>query len=224
MTKPLPDALRHFQTLSSLHDLERARPIQPLQWPDLVGRLVEVVGGPRSLALPWLADMTRQAHAAGETSVWLHTRESVPFPPDLAACGLQLERLPIVRLANLDEQLRAADVLLRSGAFGLCGLDATAMTARQLTPRALDNALGRLLGLCQKHSAALVFLTPPPPRNEDGEDSAGFLPSSLISLRLAVTHDRVDPRVGAIAVRKDKRHGPMTVPVDVEVPEVLWPE
>lgn len=215
MTTALPSQLRHFQTLG---DLERARLPVRLQWPDLTGRLVEVVGGPLSLALPWLADMTRQVQAAGDTAVWLHTLESTPFPPDLVACGIALDRLPMVRLPDLQAQLRAADVLLRSGAFGLCALDATAMNPRQLTPRQVDNALGRLLGLCQKHTSALVFLTPAPPTTADTGDSGGFLQSSLISLRLSIQRDRHDLRRGQLVVKKDKRRGPVSLPLIVELP------
>ncbi len=219
--KPLPNHLTVQQTLrqfTTLADLDRARrPAQQrLDWPDLVGRLVEVVGGPRSLQLAWLAQLTTQVQAAGDVAVWLQTMESTPFPPDLQQAGVALDRLPMLRLTDFRAQLRAADVLLRSGAFGLCAIDATAANQRALdASRSLDNALGRLLGLCQKHTSALVFLTPEPQEAMAQQENAGFLQTSLVSLRLAVARDREEPRRLRLEVKKDKRRGPATLRTEV---------
>lgn len=215
--KPLPHNLTAAQTLQqfkTLADLERVRRPgqQRLAWPDLVGRLVEVVGGARSMRLAWLAQVTAQVQAAGDVAVWLQTTESTPFPPDLLAAGVALDRLPMLRLSDLAAQLRAADVLLRSGAFGLCAIDATAASQRALdSSRHLDNALGRLLGLCQKHACALVFLTPEPPDTPQQQESSGFLQTSLVSLRLTVSRDRDTLRRLRLDVKKDKRRGPETL-------------
>lgn len=222
----LPATLAHFPTLG---DLDRARQRQPLGqprlvWPDLLGRLVEVVGGPRSLRLAWLAQVTAAAQTAGDAALWLQTEESAPFPPDVRAAGVALERLPLLRLPDFAAQLRAADVALRSGAFGLCAIDATAATLQALdATRTLDNALGRLLGLCQKHAACLLFLTPAPQpsaqrgrANEDAfDDSEGSLRTSLVSLRFAVERDRDVPGRLQLLVKKDKRHGPASLRAEV---------
>ena len=225
--KPLPHNLSVQQTIRNFHtlaDIDRARRPgqQRLDWPDLVGRLVEVVGGPRSLRLAWLAQLTTQVQAAGDVAVWLQTTESSPFPPDLQQAGVALDRLPVLRLVDFQAQLRAADVLLRSGAFGLCAIDATAASQRALdASRTLDNALGRLLGLCQKHAASLVFLTPEPQEHVVQQENQGFLQTSLISLRLTVARDReaplgVDRPWGLrLEVKKDKRRGPATLRAEV---------
>ncbi len=219
--KPLPHNLTAAQTLQqfqTLADLDRVRRPgqQRLDWPDLVGRLVEVVGGPRSQRLAWLAQLTTQVQAAGDVAVWLQTPESMAFPPDLQLAGVALDRLPLLRLADFPAQLRAADVLLRSGAFGLCAIDATAASQRALdASRSLDNALGRLLGLCQKHASALVFLTPEPANGELQPENAGFLQTSLVSLRLTVARDRDVPRRLRLDVKKDKRRGPATLRAEV---------
>lgn len=219
--KPLPhnltpaQTLQQFQTLADLDRLQRPGQ-QRLDWPDLVGRLVEVVGGARAMRLGWLAQVTRQAQAAGDVAVWLQTPESFPFPPDVAAAGVALDRLPVLRVPDFAAQLRAADVLLRSGAFGLCAIDATAASQRMLdASRSLDNALGRLLGLCQKHAAVLVFLTPEPPATVARQESDGFLQTSLVSLRLTVARDRESARRLRLEVKKDKRRGPATLRTDV---------
>ena len=214
--KPLPHNLSAAQTLQQfprLTDLDRARRLeQRLNWPDLVGRLVEVVGGPRSLRLAWLAQLTTQVQAAGDVAVWLQTMESTSFPPDLQRAGVALDGLPILRLADFAAQLRAADVLLRSGAFGLCAIDATAASQRALdASRSLDNALGRLLGLCQKHASSLVFLTPEPTQQANTQENAGFLQTSLVSLRFTVARDREASQQLRLEVTKDKRRGPATL-------------
>lgn len=200
--------LRQFRTLADLDDKPR-RGQQRLNWPDLVGRLVEVVGGPRSLRLAWLAQLTTQVQVAGDVAVWLQTMESTPFPPDLQRSGVALDALPMLRLVDFQAQLRAADVLLRSGAFGLCAIDATAASQRALdASRRLDNALGRLLGLCQKHGSSLVFLTPEPQAHADNQETAGFLQTSLVSLRLTVARDLEQAARVRLEVKKDKRRGP----------------
>lgn len=219
--KPLP----HNLFFAHINRVSRTLPVpvsarglghQRLNWPDLVGRLVEIVGGPRSLRLAWLAQLTTQVQAAGDIAVWLQTTESTPFPPDLLRAGIALDRLPVLRLADFPAQLRAADVLLRSGAFGLCAIDATAASQRALdTSRSLDSALGRLLGLCQKHASALVFLTPETPNLAIQQENAGFLQTSLISLRLTAARDREVSRRGRLGGKKDKRRGPATLRSEV---------
>jgi recombination protein RecA len=91
----------------------------------------------------------------------------------------------------------AAEKLLRSGAFGLVLLDL-----------GKEPALGqplqsRLLGLAQRHQAAVVFLT------EKAEESATL--GSLISLRAHVGRVWLGRERFAceIRVRKDKRRGPV---------------
>lgn len=204
--KPLPQSLHHFQRLSELEHSPQNQDV--LAWPNLVGRLVEVTGGPRTLRLGWLTQLTQEVQALGDVVVWLQTLESTPFPPDLQRAGVHLETLVVVKLPDFAAQLRAADVLLRSGAFGLCAIDATAAQQRSLdATRTLDNALGRLLGLCQKHGSALVFLTPAKKMEHTEQNFDGFLQSSLISLRMSIARDRGDLQRVQVDIQKDKRHG-----------------
>src|SRR5262249_53898494 len=63
-----------------------------------------------------------------------------------------LRALPVVRLASAQEIPSAADVLARSGAFGLLVLDVGAASVSM-------GALSRLAGLARAHATALVLLT-----------------------------------------------------------------
>ena len=91
--------------------------------------------------------------------------------------------------------LKAADRLVRSGAFGLLVVD---VGPRRVVPAALS----RLLGLAKKHGTAIVFLTDKPRR----APSLG----SLISLRGHATRRRTGPDefLCGLHALKDKRRAP----------------
>ncbi|MSP92529.1 MAG: recombinase A [Myxococcales bacterium] len=193
----------------------RATPAPPAEWlsfADLTGRLVEVQGIGAAGRTSWVAGLVARVQRLGEHAAWVQVRAGSLYPPDLAAAGIDLARLPVVRVPGAVDLLRAADVLLRSGGFGLCVVDFTqAGVSAQGSVRAPDPAarrspaaaLGRLLGLCQKHGAALVLL-----RGEPEPEGAGL--GSLVSLRLEVKRARPAGALAAlrVEVRKDKRRGP----------------
>ncbi len=163
---------------------------------DLQGRLVELSGGPQPAVLSVAVDLVRQAQLAGEPTAWVTVGPDVVYAPDVAACGVDLAALPVVRTDEPAAAGRAADLLLRSGAFGLVVVD-LARQARLAPPQQ-----SRLVQLALKHDAAVVCLTHTPP----GAPSLG----SLVSLRAAVSRRRLGPgrdlcRVEAL---KDKRQGP----------------
>ncbi len=188
----------------------------------LAGRLVEITAGPlprassgyHRSAIPSIWDIEPQrrdrgsgaltaaaglvwkAQHAGEPAAWISARPSLFFPPDLAAGGIDLAALVVVRAPNASSAARAADKLLRSGAFGLVVLD---LGAHAAVPSPL---LGRLLGLAQKHHAAVVFLT------EKAVDAPSLAP--IVSLRVAAS--RTNAGTGrfacTIVATKDKRRAP----------------
>jgi len=142
------------------------------------------------------AGLLWKAQQAGEPTAWISARASTFFPPDMDAGGIDLAALVVVRTADASTAARAADKLLRSGAFGLIVLD---LGAHAALPAAL---LGRLLGLAQKHQAAVVFLT------EKAADAPSLAP--LISLRAAASrrHAGVARFACTIEATKDKRRSP----------------
>lgn len=139
------------------------------------GRLSEVScdgsGGQSTLATTLVLAMQR----AREPVVWLQAESGGLYPPDAAAHGVDLEALVVVRVGGPGaraDRLRAAEMLLQAGGFGLLVLDVT------------DGAMptgwgwqGRLLALARAHDAAVVLLT----RKPREEPSLG----AWISLRLA---------------------------------------
>lgn len=169
---------------------------------DLIGRLVEVTGQGASARTTWVSSLVAEAQRAGETVAWIQRVGGMLYPPDLAAAGVDVAALAVVLMPDGPALLRAADVLLRSGGFGLCVVDLERPPEGQgaaLHPS--DAQLGRLLGLCQKHGAAVLFLTRP-------QDAPTL--GSLVSLRLEVRREARE--AGRFAVRvevaKDKRRGP----------------
>jgi recombination protein RecA len=212
--------------------LERSPAQAPLGFDDLVGRIVEVTGAGTSAQATWAAGLVAQAQRIGETVAWLLPIDGALYPPDLALQGIDVQALAVARLPDRPALLKAADVLLRSGGFGLCVIDlddATQKPTQDENPKPsprirpvtdkrfvrgqpTDGQLARLLGLAQKHGAAVVFLT-------SGREPLG----SLVSLRIEVQrHRRLVGVMGGeldgggqgdvfavvTQVTKDKRRGP----------------
>ncbi|MFO7565437.1 MAG: hypothetical protein R6X02_22540 [Enhygromyxa sp.] len=92
------------------------------------GRIVELCGEAQTTtAVMLLAELQRE----GETAAWIQPARGDLFPPDLAAAGVDVEALIVVHtpehaqasMAGPHGQCRAAELLLRSGGFGLVILD-----------------------------------------------------------------------------------------------------
>jgi recombination protein RecA len=146
-----------------------------------------------------------------EPVAWVGTDESSFFPPDVAQSGVDLAALVVVRIPTAEAKRPiasllavAAERLLRSGAFGLVLLDLGGAHAATRKEPALNQSLqSRLLGLAQRHQAAVVFLT------EKAEESPTL--GSLISLRAHVGRTWLGRErfLCELRVRKDKRRGPI---------------
>ena len=110
-----------------------------------------------SVAAALLAGAVRQ----GRRCAWVTPRDAMGvLPPDLAQAGLPLEALLFVRPPggrHAPRHLaRAAELLLRSGAFGWVVLDATAAGP---APAAWSS---RLAAQAEHHDAGLLLLTSKP--------------------------------------------------------------
>lgn len=187
---------------------EGTRPADAPAWTldELSGRLAELSGLGASAQLTLAFLLVREAQALGEPAAWISHRRSSFFPPDAAASGVDLARLPVVFVDGAPQVARAAAQLARSGAFGLLVLDLIGL-APELSP-ALQS---RLVGLARTHDIAVLVLTEKPA----GAASVG----SLVSLRGEALRRRIDPAEegGAegparfacrLHVLKDKRRGP----------------
>jgi recombination protein RecA len=163
---------------------------------DIAGRLVELSGDEQTACLTLAFGMVLEAQRHREPVAWITTPKSMFFAPDVAAGGVDLDAVVVVRVPEVRQFGRAADHLVRSGAFGLIVLDfedkAILSTAAQ----------SRLLGLAQKQQTAFLFLTRKP----------GDVPSlgSLVALRGHCRMQRAgeDRFTCELSVLKDKRRAP----------------
>jgi len=160
-------------------------------------RLAELAGGLAELsgaALTAVVRLVLEAQQRGEPAAWIVDEEGF-FPPDLVDGGIDLDALVIVRVP-VTERARAADLLMRSGAFGLVVVELEAAARIRAAYQS------RLLALAQKHASAVVFLTDKPPE----APSLG----SLVSLRAEITVERRGAGRFACRARavKDKRRAP----------------
>jgi recombination protein RecA len=122
------------------------------------GQLLELSGyAPGKLST--VARLILRAQAEAEPVVWVAARDEAGFyPPDFALAGIDLAALVVVRVPH--EQgphalVRASEVLLRSGAFGMLVLD----FAGTVVPRGELAWQARLSGLVRRHDARIVLLT-----------------------------------------------------------------
>lgn len=161
----------------------------------LGGRLVELSAQGAVATLTCAVGLVLEAQVQAEPVAWIAIAGTSFYPPDLADSGVDLAALVVVRAPELLAGVRAAERLLRSGAFGLVvldlGRDAELPMAHQ----------GRLVGLAQQHDAAIVCLTAKP------ADATSL--GSLVSLRAEVVRRRdADGYLGAARALKDKQRGP----------------
>ncbi len=186
-------------------DPRKAGPTDAAAWslPAISGRLVELSGRGASAVLTAAAGMVLEAQQAGEPVAWISARSQSVYPPDLAETGIDLGALVFVLTAQAAQHrakshrlaLRAADRLLRSGAFGLVVLDLGERASVSLSVQT------RLSGLAQTHGSALIVLT------ESSAEHASL--GSLVSLRVQARRTREERgrfRCELLAI-KDKRRG-----------------
>lgn len=123
------------------------------------GKLVELSGEHATACVSAAVSAVRLAQSEEEPVAWIQPAGGLLYPPDLADCGVDLAALPVVhvpRAAGEYGPLKAAELLLRSGAFGLVVLDLREVRLRR------DTAWqGRLLALAREHRSRVVLLGAP---------------------------------------------------------------
>jgi len=192
------DLLSH-PGLRRLSDCAAALPdTGPPRWSrrELSGRLCELSAGPEGALLSVAMSVVWEAQCAGDPVAWVSATAATFYPADAAACGVDLSALVVVLAGQARAAGRAADVLLRSGAFGLVVLD---LGTSATLPAPLQ---GRLVQLAVKHDAAVLCLT--------GKPASRPSLGSLVSLRAEVWRRRREDGgfVCCTAALKDKRRGP----------------
>jgi len=161
-------------------------------WP--TGALTEILCnhqaiGELALLLPALAALTR----AGRRVVWL-SPPHLPYAPALAAAGIDLTQLAVIRAPGRRDALWAAEQVLRA---------ASCHALLAWLPRARYAELRRLAVAAEAGRAFVALWRPTEALHE----------STPACLRLAL-----EPAAGALAVRLLKRRGaPLAAPLLVQV-------
>jgi recombination protein RecA len=162
----------------------------------LAGRFVELTSAAAGAALTAAVSLVLQAQLQGEPAVWISVGATTFYPPDVAASGVDLAALPVVRVNDTRAALRAADHLMRSGAFAVVVIDMGTDTTVRMA------AQSRLAGLARTHRTLLLCLT----RKTGERPSIG----SLVSVRGEATSEKsaFDRFAWSVRIVKDKRRGP----------------
>ena len=159
------------------------------------GRLTELSARGASATLTAAVELVGEAQTQGEPVAWLTLTTGSFYPPDVADSGIDLAALVVVRAPDATAIARAAERLLRSGAFGLVVLDLGDKVDLSMQIQ------GRLVTLAQTHDAAVVCLT------EKSSDTSSL--GSLISLRAEALRQRDHGEFNVtLRALKDKRRGP----------------
>ncbi len=169
---------------------------------NLSGRLTEISGAGAVASLTAAIGLVLQTQYECDPVAWVTTPVQSFYPPDVSDFGVDLDALAVVRVPTPRNAARAAERLVRSGAFGLVVLD---LGEGAYIPTALQ---GRLVSLAQKHDTAVVALTDKP------TDTPSL--GSMVSLRAEILREQVTPTAGEprasfrckVKVLKDKRRGP----------------
>jgi recombination protein RecA len=163
----------------------------------LRGRLVELSSCQPSACLSLSCLLILEAQSQMAQVVWIAATADTFFPPDLAANGVDLSSLPVVRVPDTRSASRAADWLLRTGAFGLLVVDLYTDCQMSAAQQA------RLAQLAHRHGSAVLFLTTKPA----GAPSLG----SLISLYGQIRRKRIDSGRFhfSLHIIKDKQRAPI---------------
>jgi len=163
----------------------------------LRGRLVELSARGASATLSAAFDLVLEAQRATEPVAWITLAATSFYPPDAADAGIDLAALVVVRASDATAAARAAERLLRSGAFGLIVIDLGSLANADIGMP----LQGRLVTLAQTHDAAVVCVT------EKSADTPSL--GSLVSLRAEALRAK-GPHGLELSVRalKDKRRGP----------------
>lgn len=165
--------------------------------PALRGRVIELSGRASgrgtSACLTPVCSLILEAQVSGEPVIWVSGVPTIFFPPDMAANGVDLTALPVVRAEGRVAARRCARAtlhLVRSGGFGLIIMDLDRPLHHTIT--------GKLARIAKATRTALLILTPTPGAS-----------GSMASMRGETRLRRGAPGLFAsdLRITKDTRHG-----------------
>ena len=156
------------------------------------GHLVEIEDTSGSAITTLSAAVVYEAQSSGRCAAWVTTRGDLPVAEDLAAWGIDLKALLFVRAPDARAAGRAAERLLRTGAWAAVVLEPGAFVFEPAR-------VGRLSRLAETHHATVLV-------RREGRAGPG---SSLVGMRLRATRDRAGggPPSLAVDVLRHRRGG-----------------
>jgi recombination protein RecA len=156
------------------------------------GRMTELLGVATSGSVTLALKAAVNAQLAGDTVAYIDL--TATFDPDYAdRCGLNIQRLLVVRPANGREALAITHSLIESGGVGFIIFDNTlSLRDKSLGGRKLTPSLPQTLQTLSQSRCVLVFLTP---LGSDRATSAtvypaGFALPNYATLRLQLRRER----------------------------------
>lgn len=193
---------------------EALAPSVPLEQLAAPGLLTELSGVGAAARHTTAAASVRQAQLEGETTAWVQSAGGPLYPPDLAESGVDLDALVVVQVPTEHGEVglaRSAELLLRSGAFGLCVVDLSAPSTwlgeqvpKDMSAKPAPRLRGevwqaRLAALARMHASRVVVLT----RAASGWGSLG----PMVGLRVEPRRVRQAPSVFEVQPEVVKQKG-----------------
>ena len=172
------------------------------------GRLLEISSPTATGRFTTAVSLVIHAQQRGEPCAWIQPTPGRLFPPDLAASGVDLSSLIVVHIpatSGSSALPRAAEVLLRSGAFGLVVIDLlSGAPAGDPTPWQ-----SRLAALAREHDSNVILLS----TTDHRRGSLG----PLVSLRVAPDRRRAAAARFSLDthVLKNKAGAPLEPPAQI---------
>jgi recombination protein RecA len=162
----------------------------------MAGRLIELSGASSSATFSVCACLIHQAQKRQRLVAWIEGAAASFYPPDFAACGIDVTALPVIRSGDTMEACSDADIAIRSGAFALVVLNLGSKA------RLSFKTQSRLASLSKHHNAAVVLLT--------RRNTRDYANGSLVSLRAITAKRRAGHNsfVCEVQIAKDKRRAP----------------
>ncbi len=162
---------------------------------ELQGRLVELSESRPTASLSFAIMAIHQAQENGCHAGWISHSHSIFYPPDACDNGIDLKNLPVLHMRDMQSAGRAAEILLRSGAFHLLVVDLGKHQSVSIA------RLAQLGALARKHKACVLFLT----EKQSSEQSLG--PLICMHARTGRKRTAHDEFSYQIDVSRDKQRG-----------------
>src|SRR5215475_5271158 len=123
MSRPAAAVLSSGVSLSLPAAGSHDTPAPRLDHRTLASRLTELSGVGAAAVLTLAFTVVREIQQRGEPVAWVMSGESLFYPPDASDSGVDCEAVVVVCVPDALSIARAAEILARSGAFGLVVLD-----------------------------------------------------------------------------------------------------